>query len=167
MRLWRIQNFNYRKEKERRDCKVKEFLERLNNLAQQIETSPEKVDLGMLATGVKDLISLVGISTEKDEEELKLPKEFKECPTCGSTRRFVEVARTDDLKPLQGRTPVLMSGEYVYDGITGPVVLMGLFDVCCSCGILRCIVLDKIRKTIGPLPPPGRDGPQILRGGRG
>ncbi len=146
---------------------MKEFLDRLNKVAEQIETSPESVDLGTLAAAVKDLIKLVEISREIATVPFFLPKEFKSCPNCGSTRRFCEMAMTDEV-PAPGqkkKTPVLMSGEYVYDGLAGPIILQGLFDVCCDCGILYCVMMQKVQSKIAPLSPPGGP-PGRPRGGR-
>lgn len=83
----------------------------------------------------------------KEPEPVTFPKEFPNCPVCGSTRVFAQEAMKGDLQleTLGGSIPALFSFEYVYDTPLFPMKLLAIGDVCVDCGSPRILVIDKVR----------------------
>ncbi len=89
---------------------------------------------------------------------LVFPKEFNECPNCGSLRRFCVEALKDskDDKSI----PILGSMELdvLPPGKLQPIKLQALTDVCVNCGTVYAVVLVKREIKAPPLVQPAPNG---------
>ena len=106
------------------------------------------------------------------------PIKFESCPNCGSTERFGEIETQEEIKKgnllKDSRTAIMLSKTMIFNPEDKRVllfrkqvpVLVGVFDVCCSCGTLYCISMDKgtavIEPQLGKNVPPGNNTPPFF-----
>ena len=109
---------------------------------------------------------------------IEFPVTFSQCPVCGSTERFGETVSQEEIAkgnlPKDSRTAIMLTKTMVFAPRDNRVllarrevpVLVGIFDVCCSCGTLYCISMEKGVGVVEPqVGKPGGDTPPFF--GRG
>ena len=99
---------------------------------------------------------------------MEYPATFSKCPVCGSVDRFGELVTQEEIEkgnlPEDSRTAIMLSRTMVFNPKDNRIlllrkevpVLIGIFDVCCNCGCLYCISMEKglgvIQPQVGPRP---------------
>lgn len=90
------------------------------------------------------------------------PKTFNVCPVCGSTEKFGETVTQEEIEKgnlsEDSKTAIMLSKTMIFDPQNNQTiiarrqvpVLVGIFDVCCSCGALYC---TEMRKEVGIIEP--------------
>jgi len=90
------------------------------------------------------------------------PKRFIQCPCCGSTEKIIETETNQEIEKghiAKGKhIPVLVTEARVYDAQDNRLlvsrrrvpVMMGFYDVCCNCGCLYCVEMQKGEGMIEP-----------------
>lgn len=92
-----------------------------------------------------------------ENEEIKFPLEFTQCPSCGSTKRIAAMllekekekgkAGKDTTGIIQTIQAIIADPRHIV--LSAPVV-MALVDICADCGTLYCILAQTGTATPGP-----------------
>ena len=95
-------------------------------------------------------------------EEIKFPLKFKECPTCGSTRRVANEVLEKEKEKGKFK-PEITSFLFPHQSViaTSPhflsaPMIVTFYDACADCGTVYCIHAEVRTVTPGvkPSPPP-------------
>ena len=98
------------------------------------------------------------------------PIRFESCPSCGSTEKFGEIETQEEIVkgnlPQDSKTAIMLSKTMIFNPKDNRVllfrkqvpVLIGVFDVCCNCGCLYCVEMQRGTGVVEPqVGPPGGD----------
>ena len=96
------------------------------------------------------------------------PVRFDKCPVCGSTDRFGELETQEEIGkgnlPGDAKIAIMVSRTMLFNPNDNRVLLfqrevpalVGIYDVCCECGCLYCVEMQKgigvITPQVGPIP---------------
>ena len=110
---------------------------------------------------------------------MNYPKTFSSCPVCGSIERFGEMATQEEISKgnlsIDSKTAIMISRTMLFNPKdSGGVilfrkevpVLVGFYDVCCNCGCLYCVEMQKGVGVVEPQagPKSGQDIPPFFAG---
>ena len=93
---------------------------------------------------------------------MEYPVKFDSCPNCGGIERFGEIVTQEEIDkgnlPPDARTAIMLTKTMIFNPQNSQIilirrrvpVLVGIFDVCASCGCLYCISMDKGSVVVEP-----------------
>ena len=92
---------------------------------------------------------------------MEYPIKFDLCPNCGSQSKVIESETNDQISrgnvKVGSKFALLLTKTPIFDASNAVIlaprkipIIMGYFDVCCQCGTLYCVELQKAEGLIEP-----------------
>ena len=92
---------------------------------------------------------------------MEYPIKFDTCPNCGSQSRVIESETNEQISSgnvkVGSRFALLLTRTPIFDSLNSAIlaprkipIITGYFDVCCQCGTLYCVEIQKSEGLIEP-----------------